>query len=98
MKNMCLLKKMGENDKTQDVHLGKGMPIIARTTNKKLNILNSETLIIESIDDKEIEIKDEKRTIKVDLKNFHKLFYLGFCITIHASQGETFKRKYTIYD
>ena len=87
-----------KNDKTQDVHLGKGMPIIAHTTNKKLNILNSEKFIIETINDKEIEIKDENRTLKVDLKHFHKLFYLGFCITIHASQGETFKQKYTIYD
>jgi len=92
------IKRDEKNDKTQDVHLGKGIPIIAHTTNKKLNILNSEKFIIESIDDKEIEIKDENRTLKVDLKNFHKLFYLGFCITIHASQGETFKQKYTIYD
>ena len=92
------IEKDKKNDKTQDVHLGKGMPIIAHTTNKKLNILNSEKFIIEAINDKEIEISDENRKFKVDLKLFHKLFYLGFCITIHASQGETFKQKYTIYD
>jgi ATP-dependent exoDNAse (exonuclease V) alpha subunit len=92
------IEKDTKNDKTQDVYLGKGMPIIAHTTNKKLNILNSEKFIIETINDKEIEISDENRKVKVDLKLFHKLFYLGFCITIHASQGETFKEKYTIYD
>jgi DNA replication protein DnaC len=92
------IEKDTKNDKTQDVYLGRGMPIIAHTTNKKLNILNSEKFIIETINDKEIEISDENRKVKVDLKLFHKLFYLGFCITIHASQGETFKEKYTIYD
>ena len=37
-----------KNEKSQDVHLGKGMPVIAHTTNKKLNILNSEKFIIEN--------------------------------------------------
>ena len=43
-------------------------------------------------------ITEGNRKITIDLKLFHKLFYLGFCIAIHASQGETFKQKYTIYD
>ena len=36
--------------------------------------------------------------VKIKTKDFHKFFYLGFCITIHASQGETYNCKYTIYD
>ena len=73
------------------------MPIIAHTTKKKY-ISDSEKFVIETINDKEIEISDENRKFKVDLKLLYKLFFLGFCITIHASQGETFKQKYTIYD
>jgi len=39
------------------------MSIIAHTTNKKFNILNSEKFIIETRNDKEIEISDEKKKV-----------------------------------
>ena len=74
------------------------MPIIAHTTNKKMNILNSEKFVIKSITNEIIIISDGERNIEIKSKDFHLFFYLGFCITIHASQGETFTEKYTIYD
>ena len=43
-------------------------------------------------------ITDGFKTIQTDTQKFHKFFYLGFCITIHASQGQTFNEKYTIHD
>jgi hypothetical protein len=86
------------NVKTQDVKLIKGMPIIAHTTDKKMNILNSDLFTIESIDDKEMTIVDETRKIIMKTAEFHKTFYLGFCITVHASQGATINENYTIYD
>ena len=86
------------NEKTQDVKLCIGMPVITHTTNKKLNILNSETFVIEKINNDKITIIDETRKIEVETKMFHKYFYLGFCITLHASQGSTFNKPYTIYD
>ncbi len=87
------------NPKTQDIHLGKGMPVIAHKTNKSLNFLNSETFIVKSVSDEFIILTSPIiESLKIETKFFQKFFYLGFCITIHASQGETFQHPYTIYD
>jgi len=93
------LKADEKNGKTQNIKLSIGMPIIAHTTNKKLNIMNSESFVIKSITDKKFTIETIGNILTdIELKHFHKFFYLGFCITLHASQGETFKVPYTIYD
>ena len=60
--------------------------------------MNAETFVIDKIDSESMEIKNDIQSITVHTKDFHKFFYLGFCLTIHASQGETFKDKYTIHD
>ena len=90
------------------------MPIIAHTTDKKLNILNTDTFVIDGfsqfyhkasktyldIIDISTVTEDGKKinSKKISPLFFNKYFYLGFCITIHASQGETYKTPYTIYD
>jgi hypothetical protein len=74
------------------------MPIIAHTTDKKLNILNSQTFIITNLSKETFSIMNDDVTQEIKIEKFHQFFYLGFCITIHASQGETFNTKYTIYD
>jgi hypothetical protein len=74
------------------------MPIIAHTTSKSMNILNSQTFTLTAIDNEFFTIINDDVPVKIALDKFHKYFYLGFCITIHASQGETYKSKYTIYD
>jgi ATP-dependent exoDNAse (exonuclease V) alpha subunit len=86
------------NPKTQDVKLAKRMPIIAHTTNKKLGFMNSQTFTIEEVNNKSLTIKSDTEIITINTKDFHKFFYLGFCITVHSSQGETFDNKYTIHD
>ena len=97
-KNYFVLKRIDENPKTQDLKLSIGMPVVAHTTNKKLKILNSERFVICSINNENISVKEDEREITIKLQDFHKFFFIGFCITIHTSQGETFKEKYTIYD
>jgi hypothetical protein len=92
------IKKNPKNPKTQDVILSPNMPIICHTTDKKIGILNSQKFIIKTVGEKYITISDENDDIIITTGLFHKYFYLGFCITIHASQGATFKEKYTIYD
>lgn len=92
------------NPKTQDIYLSKGMPIICHRTNKALEILNSDRFVITSINDKELSFTNEMRIqdglepITINNQDFNQYFYLAFCITSHASQGETFKEPYTIYD
>ena len=92
------IAKDPKNPKTQNVMLTKGMPIIAHTTDKKLNILKSQTFTLTHVCGKFFTIINEDVTMNFKLENFNKFFYLGFCITIHSSQGETFNEKYTIHD
>ena len=88
-----------KNPKTQNVILSLDMPIICNKTNKKKNILNSELFKVHKIDDKNFTIiNSSNEKIEIEIKDFHKNFYPGFCITVYASQGETYKDKYTIYD
>ena len=101
------IKADQNNPKTQDVRLIRGMPIICHRTNKKLDILNSDRFYITSVTNKEIWFNNDDRkfengnkmdAIIINTKDFHKFFYLAYCITSHASQGETFREPYTIYD
>ena len=87
-----------KNPKTQNITLMKGMPIIAHTTNKSLNVLNSQKFIITDVCNETFTIEIDDVSTKFKLEKFNKLFYLGFCITVHASQGETYNGKYTIHD
>ena len=87
-----------KNQKTQNVHLTQGMPIIAHKANKRLNILNSQTFIISDVTSEIIRYKDGNARYSIPTSDFHKYFYLGFCMTVYASQGETIHKKYTIYD
>jgi ATP-dependent exoDNAse (exonuclease V) alpha subunit len=80
------------------VKLLKGMPIIARKTTDKLDIMNNETFTILDINDKTFKIKVNQTPIEIDIKNFSDLFYIAFCMTIHKSQGQTFNHDYTIYE
>ena len=86
------------NPKTQDVRVSKGMRIIAHKTDKEQDILNSQTFEITKVTSNTFTYKSEDKTYTLPTSSFHKFFYLGFCITIHASQGETYFDKYTIYD
>jgi hypothetical protein len=94
------------NPKTQDVTLCNGIPVVCHKTNnnkssKKSNnsFLNSERFIVQLIENENITlVGDGDREIFITKKDFHKFFYLAFCITVHTSQGETFNVPYTIYD
>ena len=63
--------------------------------NKNLKILNSQTFIITNVNNNEIKYQDHKTEYTLNVNEFNRYFYLGFCITVYASQGETFDQKYT---
>ena len=86
------------NPKSQNVYLRPGMPVVCHTTNKKLRILNSQTFTIDSVNTESLVLRSGEDTFQINTKDFHKFYYLGFCLTIHASQGESFSDRYTIYD
>jgi hypothetical protein len=93
--------------KTQDVTLTCGIPVVChKTRNDKKQqqqgngFMNSERFWIQQIKKDVITLvtQCDDREVKIKASEFHKYFYIGFCITVHTSQGETFKEKYTIYD
>jgi hypothetical protein len=99
-----VIPKDPDNPKTQDVELFKGVPVVCHTTRnnkeekaKQNGFLNSERFKVIRVSNKEIVLHSD-RIITISPHDFHKYFYIGFCITVHTSQGETFDEKYTIYD
>lgn len=86
------------NENTQQIKLAVDMPIVCYKTDKKLDVINSEFYNVKEITEKDIIITNKRGDKNVPIKFFNRNFYLGFCITIYASQGETFSEPYTIYD
>ena len=99
-KDFIQCSKWEKNDKTQDVKLFEGMPIVSYKNNDKLKIYNSEMFTIDKID-KEAKTftvihKEEELTFQASEFKFN--FYPAFCITVHVSQGCSFNEPYTIWD
>ena len=99
-----------ENDKTQDMYIYEGLPVIAmKTKHDGDNILfaNSETFNVGNIDNEYISLccerpdeNGEKEIYIYDcpIEDFRDYFLLNYCSTTHKSQGETITEEYTIYD
>jgi len=99
-----------ENDKTQDMYIYEGLPVIAmKTKHDGDNILfaNSETFNVGNIDNEYISLccerpdeNGEKEMYIYDclIEDFRDYFLLNYCSTTHKSQGETITVEYTIYD
>jgi len=86
------------DDNSQDVKLLKGMPIIARKTTEKYDIMNNETFHIIDINDKIFKITVHDTPIEININEFSDLFYVAFALTIHKSQGQTFNYAYCIHE
>jgi ATP-dependent exoDNAse (exonuclease V) alpha subunit len=77
----------------------RGMPLIARRNNKKLNIYNNEMFKCHSIKKETIIVKNEMdEEIEIPFNSIKHFFNIGFCITTHKSQGETYNEDYAIYE
>ena len=65
-----------------------------------MDLFNNQTFTIKKIDQPagKIVVKDATRTLDIPIKEFQRMFYVAYCITIHKSQGETYKDKYTIHE
>jgi ATP-dependent exoDNAse (exonuclease V) alpha subunit len=97
-KGILELKAIETDPHSQDVILYKNMPLISHVNNKDLDIFNNEEFIIKKVDNFFITIQNERGLKKIELKDFQRLLYPAYCITIHASQGSTFKEEYTIHE
>jgi len=101
-KKVVNLKAYKFDERSQDVSLLPNMPIIARMNNKDLNIMNNEMFKITKADAEFITItsseNDSIACKSIKTSEFTKLFNIGFCITIHCCQGQSYDHPYSIYE
>ena len=99
-----ILPKLKYDKNSQMVYLYKDIPIIARVNEKKYEIYNNETFVIQKTTKDTIIIKEEDeegaiiREIEIPVKEFQRIFYVAYCITTHRSQGSTFRHEYSIHE
>ena len=91
---------------SQDVTLSVGYPLIARSNDGDEN-KNEGWVVTQLTDDgftaqrvamEHESDEDEQPTLTAKFTAFHHLFQPGFCQTVHAAQGDTFRVLGTIYD
>lgn len=85
---------------TKELKLGIGTPLIARKSIKEYKIAKNEMYYVCGLKEGVVEMYEPelKKNIEVEDADVLKWFLSGFCITIHKSQGETYRDKYTIWE
>ena len=100
-KTSLALDKLEYDKNSQDVRLLAGTPIIATTSNLKLEIYNNETFIIKQIQHSKqniVIVDDAGATKDICFDDFQRMFYVAYCITIHKAQGVSYDHAYTIHE
>lgn len=112
------LKKEGDlfieedlyDEYTQDIYVYDGLPVIAKKSKRDgddLLFANSETFIIDNIDETYISMWNERPNENGEkeiyiydcpIEEFREYFLMNYCSTTHKAQGETITENYTIYD
>ena len=77
-----------------------GTPLIARKSICDLGIAKNEMFIVAFVDNNEVALisEDTGGLMRIPMKYILDTFLSGYCITIHKSQGETYKDPYAILD
>ncbi len=87
------------DDRSQDVILNKGLPIISKVNNEEIGIFNNQRFKIIKIDTFTITIEDDfKNLMKIDIIDFQKYFLPGYATTTHSAQGVSIGEPYTIHE
>lgn len=108
-----LVPKDPDIEKSQDIVLHCGMPLLCHHTKKSAGealFANADVWLCESYDADKVQLRRQledadgnKRQcdmplLEVDYAELAYRFYPGYCITVHSSQGMTFREPYTIHD
>ena len=71
---------------------------IASKNVRQLGVAKNETFKVKTCGADLIECYGEHTSFELSYQAFYELFWSGFCITIHKSQGDTYDDNYTIHD
>lgn len=80
---------------TKQLKIGLSTPLIARRSHKDYGFAKNEILRVVKYNDTEITFENE---LVLSHNDVMKFFLSAYCITIHKSQGDTYKDQYTIHD
>lgn len=87
---------------SQDMYIYEDCPVIAYKTDKNKLFVNSEIFTVSHYDEEYIYLysirKDTIHAIDIPIEDFNKYFLLGYCMTVHKSQGSTITENFNIYD
>ncbi len=92
------INKLPYDDNSQPYKLYKGIPLISRLNIKKHNVYNNEFYSVKEWNKEYVVVKNEMNEVKLSINDIPRMFNVGYCITTHKSQGETFQEPYTIYE
>ena len=93
-----------ETDRKKDEHnetfkFTYGTPVIARISNADLDICKNELYYIVGIGDSiSLWEPDRKKKVIIPRDDIMRMVLSGYCLTIHKSQSETYRDKYTIHE
>lgn len=100
-KKVEMFEKNKHDDKSQDMWVFKGLPVICCQNQKKLDIYNNQQFVVKKWGRKSVRIVEkgtEESFREIPRGKFTEYFRPGYCITTHAAQGATFDEEYSIYD
>lgn len=90
--------RMKDDPKTQPMEICVGTPLVCRKNDLKRGLVNNDYFTVSELKEECVIVDNGEEKVEISNKEFSRLFFVGFCITIHTSQGETIKEKYTIHD
>ncbi len=100
-KNKCRtglkLDALPYDERSQDVILNKGMPIICRINNEEMKLINNQRFKIIKLGVFTITIEDDKGGgMDINHNEYQNYFLVAYATTIHSSQGMSIDAPYTI--
>ena len=98
LNSLVVCKKLIYDQNSQDIKIYKGLPIIARINNRKLDICNNEEFEVVNYANDMIKITDGDRTIDIPFDEFSRHFYPAYAITVHKAQGSTYTNSFSIHE
>ena len=82
-----------------NIKVYKDLPLVCKKTftNNNEELKNNELFTVINFDSKTIEVQSKRLTTTIKYESF-KHFQMGYCITTHCSQSDTFDFEYSIYE
>lgn len=91
--------KKNKDHRSQPIWIYKNLPLVSSKSNKDNDIVKGDDFIVTKLNEKTFTIKSScNKTFEFEYEDIHKFFHINYAMTIHTSQGSTYKQKLYIWD